>query len=194
MFEYRRRLPHYHPHAAFVFVTWRLSGSLPQPPSARAYSSPGHAFVATDRALDHASSGPQWLKLRPIADLVAEAIRRGEFERGFYELAAWAVMPNHVHLLILPKVQVRALMRWLKGSTARRANQLLKRTGQSFWQDESYDRWVRNGREFDRIVRYIEENPVTAGLVASAKLWPWSSAGWQAKTPAPPSLISSPEM
>ena len=110
----------------------------------------------------------------------------GEHERHFYELAAWAIMPNHVHLLVLPKVPVRVRMRWLKGSTARRANLLLGRTGQRFWQDESYDHWVRNNREFERIIQYIEANPVTAGLVASAALWPWSSAGWQAKPPAPP--------
>jgi type I restriction enzyme R subunit/putative DNA methylase len=89
-------------------------------------------------------------------------------------------MPNHAHLLILPKVPVPVIMRWLKGSTARRANLLLGRTGQRFWQDESFDHWVRHNTELDRIVQYIEENPLAAGLVSSAELWPWSSAGWQA--------------
>jgi len=187
MFEYRRRLPHFHPHAAFVFITWRLGGSLPaQRQPAESYRSQGHAFVAADRVLDRGASGPKWLKEAAIADLLAGTIQRGEHERNFYELAAWAVMPHPVHWLVLPKVPVRVMMRWLKGSTARRANLLLGRTGQRFWQDESYDHWVRKGREFDRIIPYIEENPVTAGLVASASLWPWSSAGWQAKPPAPP--------
>jgi putative transposase len=61
-------------------------------------------------------------------------------------------MPNHVHLLILPKVPVPVLMRWLKGSTARSANQLLGRTGQPFWQDESYDHYARNAIQRDRII------------------------------------------
>jgi REP element-mobilizing transposase RayT len=87
-------------------------------------------------------------------------------------------MPNHVHLLILPKVPVHKITRWLKGSTARRANQLLDRTGLSFWQDESYDHWVRSPKELDQIIAYIEENPISAGLVASMDLWPWSSASW----------------
>jgi REP-associated tyrosine transposase len=188
MFEYRRRLPHYHPHAAFVFVTWRLWGSMPtQTAALSAYPSAGHAFTATDRVLDRNASGPKWLQHAPIANLIAETIEIGERERHFYERGAWAVMPNYVHLLVLPNVPVRVMMRWLKGSTARKANLLLGRTGQRFWQDESYDHWVRNSREFDRIVQYIEENPVTAGLVASAELWRWSSAGWQAKPPAPPS-------
>jgi putative transposase len=85
-------------------------------------------------------------------------------------------MPNHVHLLILPRAGVAEITRWLKGSTARRANMLLQRTGLSFWQDESYDHWVRNARELNRIAAYIEENPVAAGLVDSKELWPWSSA------------------
>jgi type I restriction enzyme R subunit/putative DNA methylase len=122
-----------------------------------------------------------WLKVGQIAQLVVDALVGGERERGFYELSAWVVMPNHVHLLILPRVAVAEITRWLKGSTARRANLLLQRTGQPFWQDESYDHWVRNAREFDRIVAYIEENPVAAGLVDSMELWPWSSAVWPAQ-------------
>ena len=127
-----------------------------------------------------------FLKEPSIANLVVETIVAGERERGFYELSAWVVMPNHVHLLILPKVALPEITRWLKGSTARRANQLLGRTGLPFWQDESYDHWVRTTKELDRIIGYIEENPVSAGLVVSMELWPWSSAAWQAKPPAPP--------
>ncbi len=121
---------------------------------------PGQAFVANDRALDRDSHGPVWLKDSAIANLAALAIQKGESERSFYNLHAWVVMPNHVHLLILPKEPLPVITRWLKGSTARQANQLLGRTGQPFWQDESFDRWVRNDSEFDRIARYIEENPV----------------------------------
>jgi hypothetical protein len=60
---------------------------------------------------------------------------------------------------------------------------LLGHTGRPFWQDESYDHWARNRHELDRIVGYVEENPVSAGLVGSTELWPFSSAGWQAKPP-----------
>jgi putative transposase len=167
-----------------LFLTWRLWGSLPRTPSSRTYSTPGHAFVAADRILHRDRSGPLWLSQPRIASLVAEAIVAGESEREFYELGAWAIMPNRVHLLILPKTTVAEIMRWLKGSTARKANQLLERTGRPFWQDESYDHWVRSDKEFGRVVCYIEENPVSAGLLD----WPWTSGVWQAKPPAPPSL------
>ena len=53
---------------------------------------------------------------------------------------------------------------------------MLGLTGQPFWQDESYDRLVRNDTEFERIVHYIERKPVTAGLVGTPEESPWSSA------------------
>jgi REP element-mobilizing transposase RayT len=64
----------------------------------------------------------------------------------------------------------------VKNTSARKANLILGRTGMPFWQDESYDHWVRDAKEFDRIARYIEWNPVKAGLVEQVELWPWSSA------------------
>ena len=181
--EYQRRLPHFHPDGAYLFLTWRLWGSLLSQADSRVYPTPGHAFVAQDRTMDRCASGSRWLSHPPIADVVAHAICIGESERQFYELGAWVVMPNHVHLLILPKVLVAVLMRWLKGSTARSANRILGRTGQPFWQDESYDHYLRRGSPIDRTISYIEQNPVSAGLVGSAQDWRWSSAGWQAKPP-----------
>ena len=127
--EYRRRLPHFQPDNTYLFLTWRLWGSRLPKVDSPVYPTPGHAFVAQDRALDRHSSGPAWLRHPPIAGLVARAIRIGDEERQFYELRAWVVMPNHVHLLILPQVSVAVLMRWLKGSTAREANRILGRPG-----------------------------------------------------------------
>jgi hypothetical protein len=73
--------------------------------------------------------------------------------------------------------------RAVKNTRAREANLILGRTGLRFWQDKSYDHRVRDGKELERIVRYIEWNPVRAGLVGRAELWPWSSASenvvWQ---------------
>ena len=193
MTGYRRRLPHFHPEGAYLFLTWRLWGTLPKRskmagetacPTVNA--TPGHAFVATDRALDRATTGPTWLTDPRIAEIVSNTIRAGEKERQFYQLGAWAIMSNHVHLLLLPLVPLSKITRWLKGSTAHRANQLLGRVGSTFWQDESFDHWVRNDHQFERITRYIEDNPVTAGLVKCAAEWPWSSATRQATPPAPP--------
>jgi hypothetical protein len=63
----------------------------------------------------------------------------------------------------------------LKRFTGLEGNRMLGITG-PFWQDESYDRLVRDGTEFERIVRYIERNPVNAGLAVSPEEFRWSSA------------------
>ncbi len=149
--EYRRRLPHFQPDETYLFVTWRLWGSVAAEPAAILYPTPGHAFAAQDRELDRSAGGPHWLAIPSIADLVSRAILYGGSGRNFYSLSAWVLMPNHVHLSIRPSVALPVLMRWLKGSA-----------------------------------NYIENNPVSAGLVDSAEKWLWSSAGWQAEAPASP--------
>lgn len=111
-----------------------------------------------------------------MAACVAEALRFGERQLRLYKLTAWVVMINHVHILIYPDAALSRITKALKNYSARHANVLLMRTGQPFWQDESYDRWVRGPDEFERIVRYIERNPVAAGLVTQPKDWRWSSA------------------
>ena len=185
MRQYRRKLPHLQPEDFWLFLTWRLWGSLPPLLVPTRYPTAGQAFVAEDRVLARQRSGPLWLRDARIAGLVAETILAGESERRLYELCAWVVMPNHVHMLILPTVDVPVVTRWLKGSTARRANQLLGRIGQRFWQDESYDHYARGPKQRGLIIKYIEENPVSAGLVDSAEDWEWSSAGRQAATSLP---------
>jgi putative transposase len=173
MAEYRRRLPHFQPEGEYLFVTWRLYGSLPVEPPDIIYATPGHQFVARDRDLAR-NSEIQWLSDTRVARQVVESIRGGEGR--LYELHAWVVMPNHVHLLILPSVPLAQITHSIKGRTAREANLLLERTGEPFWQNESYDHWVRNAKECRRIATYIEENPVSAGLVSAPEDWPWSSA------------------
>ena len=117
-----------------------------------------------------------YLRRPAIAQIVVDSIHKG-VALAHFELGAYVVMANHVHLLIRPKVAPERLMKSLKGCTAREANRVLGRTGEPFWQKESYDHWVRNQQEFDRIRVYIECNPVNAGLVRTADAFPWSSAG-----------------
>ncbi len=131
-----------------------------------------------DRLLDEARTGPFYLRQPAPAKLVVEAIHFSAISLGCYSLHAFVVMPNHVHLLITPRVPIPQLTKPLKGFTARQANRILAQEGKRFWQDESYDRDVRSGLEFTRICSYIENNPVRAGLVSEACEYPWSSAGW----------------
>jgi len=100
---------------------------------------------------------------------------RGEKALAQYLLHAYVVMPNHVHLLITPRLPLSRIMRGIKGVSARDANRILGRYGKVFWQDESYDHWVRDEAEFGKIRFYIEHNPVGAGLVKQPEDWKWSS-------------------
>jgi hypothetical protein len=128
----RRRLPHVEAGSMPQFITFRLQGSLPAnrifPPS---NVTPGEAFVAMDRLLDRANCGPVWLRQPSVARLVRTSILYG-VQIEHYELHAWVIMPNHVHMLLTPLVPLSKLLGSLKAATAKYANQLLQRTGQPF--------------------------------------------------------------
>ena len=191
-----RHLPHWQPEGAALFITWRLHGSLPKIPAPIQYQSAGKTFAAVDRVLDRAATGPRWLVDERVARCVVDALKYGEANLHLYELRAWVLMVNHVHILIYPEADLSKITRSIKNFSARQANRILGLTGQPFWQDESYDHWARGPEEVEKIVRYIEENPVSAGLAQKVEDWRWSSAvegtGREAcPTPtsaAPPSL------
>src|ERR1043166_9213201 len=103
MTYYERNLPHWHPPDTQLFVTWRLQGSLPakfvdllrKQPSEK----PGRRFARAARFLDGATSGPLWLAEPRIAATVARCVIHGSGVLDFYELLAFVIMPNHVHIL-----------------------------------------------------------------------------------------------
>ena len=137
-----------------------------------------------DRLLDEAGCGPTYLQMAPVAKAVQRCIRLGQ-EMDRFHVHAWVIMPNHVHLLMTPFSEMSQLPGSLKPANARAANVIVRRTGQPFWQDESYDRLVRDEQEFRRVHRYIENNPVLAGLAATAEEYAWSSA-WRPEGPDRP--------
>jgi REP element-mobilizing transposase RayT len=139
----------------------------------------GEAFGVLDRMLDEVDGGsPAYLRDPAVAEMVVEAIFYGALVITHYDLHAFVVMPNHVHVLLTPLVPLPKLTKSLKGITARRANVMLGRTGLPFWQEESYDHLVRGAVEFERIRGYIEDNPVQAGIVEDARGYRWSSRNW----------------
>ena len=182
----RRHLPHWIPEETAVFVTWRLAGSLPPQAGMLAAEQSGrNPFLQQDQRLDRALSGPAWLQDPRVAGVVVNALLYGETVRGFYQLHAWVVMPNHVHAIFRPQTAMPTIMRWLKGRTSRVANQILGRTGTAFWQDarngsaprKSFDHWIRSADELQYLIEYVENNPLQAGLVEAKEQWRWSSAG-----------------
>jgi putative transposase len=165
-----------------VFITWRLHGSLPARYHLQKIADPpGKRFIIFDKLLDQAQSGPLWLKDRRIAECVISQLQ-ALHQKGKFLLSAYVVMANHVHVLLTPKSPLSQITQQIKGATAREANLILSHTETPFWQDESFDHWIRNPGEWQKIRAYIEANPVKAGLVTMPKDWPWSSAS----TPIPP--------
>ena len=121
-------------------------------------------------------------------------------ERFRFELLAWVVMPEHVHLLLLPDLPahpVPVVLRGLKKGfameviarwrelDARILKRITDRAGQSrFWlPGGGYDRNILAGHELPEKIRYIHLNPVRRGLVQQPTDWAWSSAralaGWE---------------
>jgi len=176
---YERNLPHWLPAGKDIFVTWRLSGSLPTAVvgeiKSKKFATEGRRFREFDALLDTHRFGPVWLKEPQVAVLVIGALKKLEEER-LCQLHSYVIMPNHVHVLLAPVAPLERITFLIKGRTARQANLILSRTDKRFWQNESFDHWIRNPAEFERVQQYIENNPVKAGLATSPKGWPWSSA------------------
>jgi REP element-mobilizing transposase RayT len=168
------RLPHWNRPGAACFLTWRLAGSIPVQRNTDFWTSEGAKFVAFDRVLDARATGPQWLARHDVAQAVASTLSAGQ-QKGFYELGSWVVMPNHVHLLLCPLVDLSRVVSGIKVASAKEANRLLGRTG-AFWSKDYFDRWIRDSVEEQRTIHYIENNPVKAGLCREAAAWPFSSA------------------
>ncbi|MDQ7064173.1 MAG: transposase [candidate division KSB1 bacterium] len=199
---YRRYLPHIQPPGATLFVTFRLYGSLPcealnelqqeydrfarklqTTSKAKAklelYLFQKRLIVKCDRILDLSDRGPQYLKDPRVAQLVCDTIQFWDQQR--YDLLSYCVMSNHVHMVFtpLPKpdgsfYSLAKIMHSIKSYTANKANEILKRRGKPFWEHESFDHYCRNEKEVERVITYVLDNPVKAGLVDHARAWPWN--------------------
>ena len=118
--------------------------------------------------------GDCWLQRPAVADSVMNVLR--EQDGCDCRLRAWVVMPNHVHLIVdVLEVPLARLMNTWKGKSARAANQVLGRLGR-FWQPDYFDTLIRDEAHLRQSERYVESNPVKAGLAKAAAAWPWSSA------------------
>ena len=173
----RGRLPHWEVDAATYFVTFRLRDSLPREIARNLYLERErmfrHASTDAERTrLDQAfgirldqflDTGYGSCILRDYGDLMATALKYRDGTE--YDLQAWCVMPNHVHVMFyvergkdVPKI----LHSW-KGYVAHEIR------GGVIWQREYFDRVVRSPREFSDTAAYIRANPAKAGL----RNWKW---------------------
>jgi leucyl-tRNA synthetase len=179
---HERNLPHWEQDSKYYFVTWRLADSIPadvmkgwnleadawltnhrQPLPAEEQEEFHRVFSnRIEEALD-AGKGSCLLSDPDVASLVESALKHFDGDR--YDLSAFVVMPNHVHVLFRLKVGQdlsKTLHSW-KSFSAHEINKALNRQG-AVWQEEYFDRLVRDGGHFAKLADYIVNNPRRAGL------------------------------
>ena len=108
-------------------------------------------------------------------ELLVYHLKEGE-RQGHYKLLAWVIMPDHVHLVLIPRGQydLSYAVKGIKGSFARKWN-VEQGTQGSLWQASFYEHEVRNEADLLEKVEYIHGNPVLASLVRIPHEYPWSS-------------------
>ncbi len=172
----RGHLPHFEGGSIPQFLTFRLSDSVPQAVIAewKKELTDIQFRKRVEKFLD-AGYGSCFLKDPIVATIVADNLNFHNEKK--YKLIAWVIMPNHVHVLVIPfaGVEVSTIVHSMKSYTAHEANKVLGRTGR-FWQVEAFDRYIRNERHYTSVIRYIENNPVKARLCKAASDWRFSSA------------------
>jgi REP element-mobilizing transposase RayT len=148
---HRRRLPHYQPENKVLFVSFRA-----------------------------------YFELTPqVRTLVLQACLH-EHERRI-RLHAAVIMPDHVHLCFAllrdPKTKLNyrleAVIQAIKSVSSRQAVKIMDIP--FLWQEEYFDRALRNFDKLDAAMEYIRQNPVKAKLVASpeAYRWLWTSMDYK---------------
>lgn len=197
---YRRHLPHWRQDGATYFVTFRLADALPQekrqelqrwrlkweqknpePRSEKQWEEFARQwFLQSERWMDEGYGECVFADLS-IAKMMSDALLHFQDER--YTASCYVVMPNHCHVTMKPLgawALEKILDSW-KGFVGHSVNQKLGRTG-VLWQEESYDRIIRDEEHLFRVIQYIGNNPRKAGLPEENWVrWihpEWEQLGW----------------
>lgn len=176
---HRRNLPHLYFNDGIYFITSRLYNSIPQNALLQLTQIKNDSndlrenrlFKKYDSLIDSGEFGENYLSKIECAEMVNYCLH---FPDGKdYKLICYCVMPNHFHLvfeLLNDSKGISKIMQSIKRKSARECNKILNREGK-FWQDESFDHWVRNEKELYFVIRYVLLNPVNAGLVDEWSKW-----------------------
>lgn len=195
--SYSRNLPHWRQPGATYFVTFRLADALPQHVldhlsrlREEFHRQPHNSAVQAEyekksrtileNSLDE-GHGSCVLKDPENVRIVRERFEHGLGTQHFQ--GCGVIMPNHVHVALRPLegFELEDILRAVKGFSARFINTRLGRRG-SLWQDESYDRIIRDEEHLYRVMQYIGRNPERCGIKFPDSIrWvhpDWLAAGW----------------
>jgi len=106
--------------------------------------------------------------------------------RGGMRICAYAVMPNHFHLVLWPREDgdLSAFMQWLTMTHSHRWHAHRHNPGRGrIYQSRFKSFPTQDDRHFLRVCRYVERNPLRAGLVRRAEDWTWGSLACRAGRP-----------
>jgi REP element-mobilizing transposase RayT len=183
----RGYLPHWQLNNGLYAITFRLADSLPKLVLDTLAAEKRHLETKALNAIDKArlrwhldqkfdealdrGQGACYLRNPRAANVIIDTLKL--FDEQRYQLLAWCVMPNHVHVVMqlfkgheLPRV----VHSW-KSFTGTRINELLGREGERLWQREYYDRCIRDERELEETIIYVATNPEKAGLIDWPYVW-----------------------
>jgi putative transposase len=200
--QYSRILPHIQPLGGLFFVTYVLNGSIPKKVLQQINDEHNFSerkrqllvkndrkgldelhrlqFKHIDNYLAKTTVGHHYFKDERLAKIIVDTLHFWDNKR--IELICYCIMSNHVHTVfrllddaetIDYAIYLHKFMHSIKSFSAKRCNELLNISGQ-FWQEESYDRLIRDKNELYRIISYVLDNPVKAGLCQSRQDWKWS--------------------
>ena len=163
-------LPHWEQSGKLQFITVRLCDSLPA--SKIEYLEDLKLKLINDECIIQVDDkdtyiekidnwlskgyGECLLKYDTIQKLIDDALNYYDGKK--YDLFNYVIMPNHIHIIVIPYVNFEITWADFKRYTTRKINKFLDRTGE-LWQRECFDRMIRSGSELMRIIEYIRTNP-----------------------------------
>lgn len=179
---HKRNLPHLYFNDGIYFITSRLINSIPveklellkKDATIATDEKEKRLFKKYDALIDSGIYGEKFLKIPECAEIVKNTLHFPNDKD--YKLICYCIMPNHFHLvfeLLENNKGISKIMQSIKRKSARECNKILNRNG-AFWQDESFDRLVRDEKELYFIIKYVLLNPVHAGLVSIWSDWKYT--------------------
>jgi len=168
-------LPHIDLEGYYQFVTFRTFDSVDEFIRKCCFSpamSNKEKQLHIDEYLDTSTNGA-YLKDDILKYLFEFLISHN---KKLYELVAFCIMNNHVHILFKPLERLSKVMQMIKGASAKKINELLGKNGK-FWADDYYDKVIRDEKHFWIVYEYIKNNSLKIGdTKVSLPIQGWAKA------------------